>query len=157
MIIRVDNPNNTQITRLLHEHLQDMATLSPPESVHALDVDSLCTADITLWAAWEREDLLGCAALLDLGDGHGEIKSMRTSKQHLRRGIAACLLEHLITQARHRSYTRLSLETGSAPAFAPARKLYIKYGFTFCAPFSDYVTDPHSVFMTRELTTPAAV
>ena len=122
---------------------------SPPESVHALDVESLCAADITFWTAWDGSALLGCAALRELDPRHGEIKSMRTAREHLRKGVAAAMLEHLILEAERRAYARLSLETGSMQAFAPARALYERYGFAYCAPFADYVPDPNSVFMTR--------
>jgi putative acetyltransferase len=124
---------------------------SPPESVHALDIDALCSPEITFWAAWEERELLGCGALLELDSRHGEIKSMRTATAHLRKGVASRILEHIIKEAERRSYTRLSLETGSMEAFAPARTLYTSFGFVFCEPFADYVPDPYSVFMTRAL------
>jgi putative acetyltransferase len=82
---------------------------------------------------------------------HAEIKSMRTSSQHLRKGVANNLLTHILAEAKRRGYRRLSLETGAMPAFEPARKLYANFGFTYCGPFADYVADPYSVFMTREL------
>jgi putative acetyltransferase len=124
---------------------------SPPESVHALDIDALCSPEITFWAAWEERELLACGALLELDSRHGEIKSMRTATAHLRKGVASRILEHIIKEAERRSYTRLSLETGSMEAFAPARTLYTSFGFVFCEPFADYVPDPYSVFMTRAL------
>lgn len=61
------------------------------------------------------------------------------------------LLQHIIDEAKSRNYRRLSLETGSMPFFAPARQLYQKFGFVYCAPFSDYKEDPNSMFMTKEL------
>ena len=102
-------------------------------------------------SAWRGTELVGCAALKELGDRHGEIKSMRTTAAHRREGAAAQLLRHIVAEARRRRYRRLSLETGSAAAFAPARSLYRRFGFEACAPFGDYVDDPHSVFMTRRL------
>ena len=94
---------------------------------------------------------MGCGALKELDPTHGEIKSMRTASAHLRKGVAAALLIHNMEEARRRSYRRLSLETGSMDAFAPARSLYTRFGFRFCPPFADYVEDPFSVFMTLEL------
>jgi putative acetyltransferase len=76
---------------------------------------------------------------------------MRTSAHHRRRGVARRVLEHVIEEARRRGYTRLSLETGSQPEFEPARTLYARHGFDYCAPFADYTDDPNSVFMTLEL------
>ena len=151
MEIRVDDPRGAEIASLLREHLRSVAVHSPPESIHALDIDALCSPQITFWAAWEERELLGCGALLELDRQHGEIKSMRTAAAHLRKGVASKILEHIIEEAKRRSYTRLSLETGSMEAFAPARALYTSFGFVICEPFADYVPDPYSVFMTRAL------
>jgi putative acetyltransferase len=151
MHIKIDDLSGSEIHGLLRQHLQSMMLLSPPESVHALDIEELRQPEVTFWSAWEDGELLGCGALKQLGPGHAEIKSMRTAEAHTRKGVARNLLAHLIDEARHRGYTRLSLETGSMQAFEPARKLYSDFGFTYCEPFADYVEDPHSVFMTREL------
>ena len=151
MEIRVDDLSGPEIAELLREHLRNMHLHSPPESVHAMDLSRLRSPDITMWTAWEGADLLGCGALKELDAQHGEIKSMRTASRHLRKGIATALLRHILDEARKRSYRRLSLETGSMAAFAPARNLYARFGFRYCGPFADYVEDPNSVFMTREL------
>jgi putative acetyltransferase len=149
--IRRDDPRNERITALLREHLHSMTLHSPPCSIHALDVEALCRPEITFWAAWNERDLMGCAALLELDARHGEIKSMRTATPYLRRGVASALLSEIVREAERRSYARLSLETGSAAAFGPARALYARFGFEECEPFADYVIDPYSVFMTRAL------
>ncbi len=94
---------------------------------------------------------MGCGAIKELDLRHGEIKSMRTVPSHLRQGVAAKLMRHILDEAKRRSYERLSLETGSTEPFAPARCLYASFGFTRCGPFADYVHDPFSVFMTREI------
>lgn len=149
--IRTDDLSGPEIAALLREHLQNMAELSPPESVHALDLDALRKPDITFWTAWQDRQLLGCGALKALSSDHGEIKSMRTAREHLRRGVASALLRHILGEAHRRGYHRLSLETGSMAGFAPARALYARHGFTDCGPFSNYKLDPNSHFMTREL------
>jgi putative acetyltransferase len=100
---------------------------------------------------WQDGVLLGCGAIKQLDATHAEIKSMRTSLHHRRKGVAARMLQHLLDEAGRRGYRRLSLETGSPAAFAPARELYARFGFVPCGPFADYVEDPYSVFMTREL------
>lgn len=151
MNIKVDDLRGPEIHQLLREHLQSMALHSPPESIHALDIDALRQPEITFWTAWEGAQLLGCGALKELDAGHAEIKSMRTSTQHLRKGVARKMLAHIVDEAQRRVYRRLSLETGSANAFAPARKLYESFGFSYCGPFATYVEDPYSVFMTRKL------
>jgi putative acetyltransferase len=151
MDIRVDDLTSPEIIRLLHEHLQSMALHSPPESIHALDLEALRNPDITFWTVWEDAELIGCGAIRELDSRHGEIKSMRTVSSHLRRGVAARLMHHIHEEAKRRSYERLSLETGSMDAFAPARNLYASFGFKPCGPFANYVEDPYSVFMTREV------
>ena len=151
MEIRVDDLSGPAVRALLEEHLADMHRISPPESVHALPVDGLRSPDVTFWTVWTGYELLGCGALRELGPDHGEIKSMRTAHAHRGKGVGRAMLEHIIAEAARRSYERLSLETGSQPEFEPARRLYESFGFTFCAPFAEYVEDPNSVFMTRRL------
>ena len=136
---------------LLKEHLDDMYELSPPESVHALDVNGLKGPDVTFWTAREGGLVLGCGALKELSPDHGEIKSMRTPNALRRLGAGRAILDHILRESRVRGYTRVSLETGSMEAFVPARKLYESYGFTYCGPFADYTEDPNSMFMTLEL------
>jgi putative acetyltransferase len=151
MDIRLDDLCGPQIRALLDEHLQNMYSLSPPESVHALDLEALRAPDISFWTAWSGDTLLGCGALKTLDARHGEIKSMRTAAAHRRNGVAQALLQHILAEATKRGYARLSLETGTQADFEPARRLYRKYGFEECPPFADYVEDPNSVFMTRAL------
>ncbi|MGI8890374.1 MAG: GNAT family N-acetyltransferase [Chthoniobacterales bacterium] len=151
MKIELDDLSRSAIHDLLTEHLQNMSELSPPESVHALDLDRLRDSAITFWSAWEGKLLLGCGALKELDPTHGEIKSMRTPKAYRRRGAARALLIHIIEVAHTRGYARLSLETGTSEAFRPARALYESAGFTLCGPFGDYVEDPNSIFMTLRL------
>ena len=151
MDLRLDDLRHPAVIALLQEHLDGMRRTSPPESVHALDLDALRQPDIAFWTLWDGETLAGCGALRALDTTHGEVKSMRTAQTHLRRGVAATMLEHLVAEARRRGYARLSLETGSMAYFAPAHALYARAGFRPCAPFGDYVEDPNSVFMTRAL------
>tara|TARA_R110002167_G_scaffold7341_5_gene34772 strand:- start:47 stop:514 length:468 start_codon:yes stop_codon:yes gene_type:complete len=149
--IEIDKLTHPKVAKLLQQHLDDMYATSPVESVHALDLDKLRKTDITFWTAWRQQELLGCGALKTLSPQHAEIKSMRTARQHLRQGVAARILEHIIQQAKTRDLKRLSLETGSQPFFQPAIALYKNYGFEFCEPFSDYKNDPNSKFMTLVL------
>jgi putative acetyltransferase len=151
MEIRLGGLDVPVVIRLLEEHLQSMTLHSPPESIHALDLAGLKRPEMTFWSVWQDGELLGCGALKELDACHGEIKSMRTAAAHLRKGVARRLMVHLIDEARRRSYERLSLETGSMAAFAAARNLYASFGFQECGPFGEYVLDPYSVFMTREL------
>jgi putative acetyltransferase len=151
MEIRIDDLRGPEIAELLADHLQEFAPLAPPESRHALDLNGLRQPEITFWTVWDDRQLAGCGALKQLDAMHGEIKSMRTAKTHLRRGVASQLLAHIIAEARCRGYRRLSLETGSMAYFKPAQALYAKFGFEYCPPFGSYRLDPNSVFMTQEL------
>jgi putative acetyltransferase len=151
MEIRLDDLSGPEIRELLDEHLRSMHSISPPESVHALDLEGLRKPEISFWTVWSGTQLLGCGALKELSADHGEIKSMRTMAGHRRNGVARAVLTHIIAEAAQRGYTRLSLETGSQSAFEPARKLYEAYGFDYCPPFEGYTEDPNSVFMTKLL------
>ena len=151
MNIITDNLTSPEIHALLNEHLQSMHELSPPESVHALDVEKLRAPDITFWTIWDGSLLLGCGALKELDQLHAEVKSMRTPAAHRGKGAGRAMLAHIIDTARSRSYQQLYLETGTATAFHPAHRLYESAGFHFCGPFDHYVDDPNSVFMTKLL------
>ena len=151
MQIKIDDLRGLEIAELLTEHLREFAAVSPPESRHALNLDGLRKPEITFWTIWNGNNLAGCGALKELSNEHGEIKSMRTATAHLRKGVASKMLTHIIEEAKRRSFRRLSLETGAMPYFDPARKLYARFGFTYCGPFANYVADPNSVFMTKEI------
>jgi len=149
--IEPDDPAREDVRLLLDEHLADMTATSPADSMHALDHSALADAGITFWTAREDGVLLGCGALKQLDPRQGEIKSMRTAPAARGRGVAAALLGEIVSAARHRGYEGLYLETGSQDFFAPARRLYERNGFIECAPFADYVLDPHSTFMHLDL------
>ena len=146
-----DELSGAAVAELLREHLDEMYEITPPESVHALDLDGLRAPGITFWTAWDGDALAGCGALKVLDAQSGEIKSMRTSRAYRRQGVASRMLEHILAEAQRRGYLRLYLETGAMPAFAPARALYERHGFEYCAPFADYIDDPNSVFMYRRI------
>ncbi len=128
-----------------------MYATSPPQSVHALDVEALKSSGITFFSGWVEGELQGCLAIKQLTPQHIELKSMRTSNSSRKSGVATKLLVHALNAAIDNGYQRVSLETGTQDFFLPARKLYEKFGFTYCEPFADYKVDPHSHFMTREL------
>lgn len=151
MHIETDDLSRPAIHALLEEHLQNMRALSPPGSVHALDLERLRRPEITFWSAWEGPVLLGCGALKELDATHAEVKSMRTPTLLRRQGAGRAILARIMAVAQSRGYTRLSLETGSMDAFKPAQNLYQSVGFTYCGPFGDYAPDPNSVFMTKVL------
>lgn len=151
MNIEPDDLTRPAVLALLSEHLSNMYELSPPESVHALDVSRLRSADVTFWTVWDGDELLGCGALKELSRDHGEVKSMRTPAARRRTGAGRAVLAHIVGVARQRGYRSLSLETGSQPAFEPAQKLYESFGFTRCGPFAAYREDPNSVFMSLRL------
>lgn len=139
---------------LLKEHLAEVRVISPRESCHALDLEGLADPSITFWTAFDDAGTpMACGALREMGTTprEGEIKSMRTGREFLRRGLAARILQTIIDEARRREYRRLSLETGSQEYFAPARALYARFGFEVCGAFGTYRTDPNSVYMTIAL------
>jgi putative acetyltransferase len=151
MEIKIDDLSGGEVIKLLEEHLADMYATSPPESVHALDVESLKSPEITFFSAWSSGKLQGCLAIKHLTSSHIELKSMRTSASARKSGVATKLLTHALNVAIERGYKTVSLETGSQEFFRPARNLYEKFGFIYCKPFANYSNDPNSRFMTKEL------
>ncbi|CAM3557396.1 GNAT family N-acetyltransferase [Isoptericola cucumis] len=160
MIIAPEPPDRADVRELLDEHLAEMRATSPPGSVHALDHGALLAPSITFLTARDGAGaLLGCGALAELstgrgaarGRGHGELKSMRTSRGARGRGVGGGVLAALVDLAAQRRYARVSLETGAQEHFAPARRLYARHGFVECGPFAGYGPDAHSVFMTLAL------
>ena len=151
MKIKIDDLTDTRTLSLIKQHLDGMAENSPPESIHALNIEGLKRPNITFYSAWEDNDIMGCGALKELTSEHGEVKSMRTAEKHLRKGVASDILQHIINEAKKRGYTKLSLETGSMDGFKPAHRLYERFGFRYCEPFDQYIDDPNSVYMTKDL------
>lgn len=151
MLIKLGNVTDPQVIKLLKEHIAQMKATSPPESTHALELEQLNKPEVILFTAWEEDVLLGCGALKLLDEAHAELKAMHTKKEFQTLGVASALLKSMTKHAASRGIRRLSLETGSMNYFLPARKLYEKFGFSFCAPFSSYSEDPNSVFMTKVL------
>lgn len=149
--IQQEDPVATDIHALLLEHLEDMRTHSPPDSVHALDMAALRDPLITFWTVRENDVLLGCGALKTLNAESAEIKSMKTAPAHQRKGVARLLLQHILKIAAERNLKFVLLETGTPDAFAPARKLYTNHGFVECEPFADYCSDPFSIYMRHAL------
>jgi putative acetyltransferase len=144
----LDDP---RVAALLGAHVTRARAETARGSAHALDLDALRAAEITVWCAWEGDQVVGVGALKRLSADHGEVKSMYTAEAARGRGVGSALLRRIIEAARARGMTRLSLETGSWPYFLPARALYARHGFAECGPFGEYRHDPNSVFMTLEL------
>jgi putative acetyltransferase len=151
MRIIEDDLTHPAVRALLEEHMASMLANSPKDSTHFLDFDALRGPGVTFWTAWVDDALAGCGALKRHDAALGEVKSMRTHRDFLRRGIAAAILSHLLTEARSEGLRHISLETGSGPAFQPAHALYYSHGFVDCSPFADYKPDPFSRFMTLAL------
>ena len=149
--IQLDDLTGSEIALFLEAHLQDMRSVSPPESKHALDLEGLRKPEVSFWTVYDTGKLVGCGALKQLSPRHGEIKSMRVDSHCRGKGIASKLLQHIITIARERGYQRLSLETGAMDFFRPAHALYRKNGFVETHAFADYKEDPNSKFMTLVL------
>lgn len=142
-----DDLSSSDSRDLLRLHLEGMHAHSPPGSVFALDLSGLMAPNVTVWTAWQGDEIAGIGALKDLGDCSGELKSMRTHPKFLRRGVAAALLDHIIDVARIRGMIRLSLETGSGSYFEPALALYRRRGFVDGRAFADYKRSAFNQFL----------
>lgn len=151
MKITAGDLDDARVRALIALHLRGMHDNSPPEHVHALDLPGLKSPDLSFYAAWDGDDLMGMGALREIDAKSGEIKSMRTAPAHLRKGVGAALLEHILSVARDRGYARVSLETGSGAAFEPALELYRKRGFKKGGAFAGYGPSDFSQFLHLDL------
>ena len=149
--ISVDDPRADDVRGLLERHLAFNNAQSPPEDVHALDVEELLDPSVTFFSFRDDGELLGVGAVKEIDRRHAEVKSMHTAQAARGRGVARAILDHILAVARERGYARISLETGTMEAFAPARTLYATAGFTACEPFGEYRPSPNSTFMTLSL------
>jgi len=150
-VVAADDPLAADVRELLELHLRFAAAHSPPQDMHALGVMDLLGGNVQFFSVRERGELLGVGAVKHLDDHHAELKSVHTAEAARRRGVARRMVAHLVSAARARGCTRVSLETGSMEAFAPSRALYRSAGFELCEPFGSYVASPNSVFMTLVL------
>lgn len=151
MIIRAGLLDDPQVIALLETHARGMLDNSPPDACHFLDLSGLKTPDITFLSAWDGDTLLGIGAVKALGDGTGEIKSMRTAASAVGRGTGATILRHIIALARVRGYSALKLETGTGPSFEAAHRLYARNGFVPCPAFGDYEASDFNRFYALDL------
>lgn len=145
---RLDDP---RVRALIAHHQAEAHASTPTDNAHAMDADGLNHPAITFLSVWDGEQLLGIGAMRELDPGHAELKSMRTDSAHLRKGVSRALLEHMVGIARTRGYTRLSLETGTAPMFGPANAMYERHGFVDGPAFGGYPASPHNRFMYMDL------
>jgi putative acetyltransferase len=150
-VIAIDDPRAEDVRALLERHLAFANATTPPEDIHALDIDALLDPAVSFFGCRVDGELLGVGALKRLDDDHAEIKSMHTAEAARGRGVGRAMVDFLLATARERGFRRVSLETGSGPAFEPARSLYARAQFEFCEPFADYVLSPNSAYMTRSL------
>lgn len=146
------DPRSDEVRAILERHHAFANTHSPPEDVHALDVEGLADPTVTLYGCRLDGVVLAIGALKELSANHAELKSMHTVAEARGRGLGRAMVEHLLGVARDRGHARVSLETGTMDAFVPARTLYAAAGFEPCGPFADYLESPNSTFMTLRLT-----
>jgi len=147
----VGNFDNLEVNDLLKKHFIELRSVSPAGSTHVLDIDGLKDPSIKFWSLWENNKLIGCGALKFLGKDHGEFKSIRVADEFRKKGIGERIINHLIEEAKKLEISKLSIETGAGEFFAPARKLFNKFGFKKSEPFAHYKVDPNSCYFTLDL------
>ena len=141
------NFDNTEVHELLIKHFTELRSVSPEGSTHVLDINGLKDSTIKFWSLWEDDNLMGIGALKFLNKEHGEFKSIRVNDKFRNKKYGLNVINHLVEEAKKLHIKKLSLETGAGKFFNPARKLFIKYGFKVCGPFSHYEEDINSVYM----------
>ena len=147
----VGNFDNLEVNDLLKKHFIELRSVSPAGSTHVLDIDGLKDPSIKFWSLWENNKLIGCGALKFLEKDHGEFKSIRVADEFRKKGIGERIIKHLIDEAKKLEISKLSIETGAGEFFAPARKLFNKFGFKKSEPFAHYKVDPNSCYFTLDL------
>ena len=145
------NFDNLEVNNLLKKHFIELRSVSPAGSTHVLDIDGLKDSSIKFWSLWENNKLIGCGALKFLEKDHGEFKSIRVADEFRKKGIGERIIKHLIDEAKKLEISKLSIETGAGEFFAPARKLFNKFGFKKSEPFAHYKVDPNSCYFTLDL------
>ena len=145
------NFDNLEVNDLLKKHFIELRSVSPAGSTHVLDINGLKDPSIKFWSLWENNKLIGCGALKFLEKGHGEFKSIRVADEFRKKGIGERIINHLIEEAKKLEISKLSIETGAGEFFAPARKLFNKFGFKKSEPFAHYKVDPNSCYFTLDL------
>ncbi len=145
------NFDNLEVNDLLKKHFIELRSVSPAGSTHVLDIDGLKDPSIKFWSLWENNKLIGCGALKFLEKDHGEFKSIRVVDEFRKKGIGERIIKHLIDEAKKLEISKLSIETGAGEFFAPARKLFNKFGFKKSEPFAHYKVDPNSCYFTLDL------
>ena len=145
------NFDNLEVNDLLKKHFIELRSVSPAGSTHVLDIDGLKDPSIKFWSLLENNKLIGCGALKFLEKDHGEFKSIRVADEFRKKGIGERIINHLIEEAKKLEISKLSIETGAGEFFAPARKLFNKFGFKKSEPFAHYKVDPNSCYFTLDL------
>lgn len=146
-----NNFENISVNKLLIKHFKELRSVSPKGSTHVLDIEGLKISSIKFWSIWDKEHLIGCGALKFLSKNHGEFKSIRVSDKFRNKGFGKIIIKHLISEAKKLKIDKLSIETGAGKFFAPARKLFINFGFKPCKPFAHYKDDPNSCYFEKDI------
>ncbi len=146
-----NNFDDPLVNDLLTKHFIELRSVSPKGSTHVLDIPGLKDPSIKFWSLWEKNELMGCGALKFLTENHGEFKSIRISDKFRGKGHGVKIIQHLVVEAKKLNIKKLSIETGSGDFFAPARKLFIKFGFKPSEPFAHYKVDPNSCYFSLNL------
>ena len=145
------NFDHPKVNELLKNHFIELRAASPEGSAHVLDIPGLKIPSIKFWSLWKDDQLMGCGALKFLEKNHGEFKSIRVADQFRKKGIGERIINHLIEEAKKLKISKLSIETGAGEFFAPARKLFNKFGFKISEPFAHYKVDPNSCYFSLDL------
>ncbi|XUU60082.1 GNAT family N-acetyltransferase [Erythrobacter sp. HA6-11] len=143
--VRPTDFSEQAVEQLVLFHLKKMYETSPADGVFAFGLEALREPDISGFAAWRGDELVGIGAFKSF-DTYAEVKSMRTSPEAAGLGVGTAILSVIEQSARELGLSALKLETGPPPHFLAANRFYEKHGFTVCGPFGAYKENAHSVF-----------
>jgi putative acetyltransferase len=149
MTFSPESPDQPEVIALIAELDAYQDTLYPPESRHALDLESLKRANVLFFVARDdQRQAVGCGAVV-LHAAYGEIKRLYVSPRCRGQGIARGLLRALESASADADCKLLKLETG--PFQPEALGLYASLGYERRGPYGHYADDPLSVFMQKAL------
>lgn len=150
--IAIETPLQDDVRALVAALNAYMMPLTPREFQFQLTVEQMAERSVTLLVARDKDGhAVGMGALKDHGEGLGEVKRMYTIDAVRGQRVGSALLARIELLARERGLSRLVLETGEAPGFEPAWRVYENGGFTVCGALLDYPDSGYSRFYEKKI------
>ncbi len=150
--ISAETPLQDDVRAMVAELNATMIPLTPREFQFQLTVEQMADPSVTMLIARDEAGApVGMASLKDHGGGLGEVKRMFTRPAVRGKRVGVQLLQRIEKLARDKGISRLVLETGEAPGFEAAYRVYERGGFTVCGAVLDYPDSGFSRFYEKKI------